>query len=134
MRIDYKTPDQIRQMRESALVVASILDEVCAAVEPGISTWELDRIARAAIKRESVVSAFLGYASPPYPAVTCISINEEIVHGIPRKDKIVKAGDIVSVDFGSFKNGLCGDAARSVIAGKGSAEVERLVTTTRRAL
>ena len=121
-------------MRESALVVASILDEVCRAVEPGISTWELDRIARAAIKRENVVSAFLGYAQPPYPAVTCISINEEIVHGIPRKDKIVRSGDLVSVDFGSFKHGLCGDSARSVIAGVAAPETQRLVDTTRRAL
>lgn len=134
MRIEYKTIEQIHQMRDSALTVASILDEVCAAVQPGISTWELDRIARAAIKRESVVSAFLGYANPPYPAVTCISINEEIVHGIPRKDKIVRDGDIVSVDFGSYKHGLCGDAARSVIAGTGSPEAQRLVSTTSRSL
>jgi methionyl aminopeptidase len=134
MRIDYKSLDQIYQMRESALVVEAILDEVCRAVEPGISTWELDRIARAAIKRDNVVSAFLGYASPPYPAVTCISINEEIVHGIPRKDKIVQNGDIVSVDFGSYKHGMCGDSARTVIAGQGTPEAKRLVDTTRRSL
>lgn len=134
MKIVYKSLDEIRQMRETALVVASILDEVCRAVEPGISTWELDRIARAGIKRDGVVSAFLGYAQPPYPAVTCISINDEVVHGIPRKDKIVKNGDIVSVDFGCFKHGLCGDAARTVIAGKGTPEAERLVETTRRSL
>ena len=134
MKIVYKSLDEIRQMRESALVVAAILDEVCRAVEPGISTWELDRIARAAIKRENVVSAFLGYAQPPYPAVTCISINEEIVHGIPRKDKIVRSGDLVSVDFGSYKHGLCGDSARTVIAGVATPESQRLVDTTRRAL
>jgi methionyl aminopeptidase len=87
VRIVYKSRDEIYGMRETALVVARILDELCAAVAPGISTWELDRIARAGIKREGVTSAFLGYASPPYPAVTCISVNEEIVHGIPRKDR-----------------------------------------------
>lgn len=134
MKIVYKSQDEIRQMRESGLVVAAILDEVCRAVEPGISTWELDRIARAAIKRDGVVSAFLGYAQPPYPAVTCISINEEIVHGIPRKDKIIKSGDLVSVDFGSYKHGLCADSARTVIAGTPTPEGQRLVDATREAL
>jgi methionyl aminopeptidase len=76
------------------------------AVAPGISTWELDRIARAGIKREGVTSAFLGYASPPYPAVTCISVNEEIVHGIPRKVDDPAEGDIIGIDFGMFKHDL----------------------------
>ncbi|MBE7452570.1 MAG: type I methionyl aminopeptidase [Kofleriaceae bacterium] len=134
MKIVYKSLDEIRLMRESALVVAAILDEVCQAVVPGISTWELDRIARAAIKREGVTSAFLGYAQPPYPAVTCISVNEEIVHGIPRRDKVIAEGDLVSVDFGSFKHGMCADSARTVIAGQGTAEGRRLVDATRRAL
>jgi len=135
VRIVYKSLDEIRQMRDTALVVASILDEVCAAVTPGISTWELDRIARAAIKREKVVSAFLGYAAPPYPAVTCISVNEEIVHGIPRKDKLLAAGDLVGIDFGVFKHGLCADSARTVlVGGKGSPEATALMKATKRAL
>lgn len=134
MRIIYKSLDEIRRMRETGLVVAGILDEMCAAVAPGVSTWELDRIARNAIKREGVTSAFLGYATPPYPAVTCISVNEEIVHGIPRKDKILREGDIVGIDFGVFKHELCADSARTVIVGKGSPEAERLVATTKLAL
>lgn len=135
MRIVFKSLDEIRLMRDTALVVASILDEMCAAVAPGISTFELDRIARAAIKREGVVSAFLGYARPPYPAVTCISVNEEIVHGIPRKDKILQAGDLVGIDFGVFKHGLCADSARTVlVGGKGSPEAERLMKAAKKAL
>ncbi len=134
MRIVYKSRDEIFRMRETALVVARILDELCAAVAPGVSTWELDRLARAAIKREGVVSAFLGYASPPYPAVTCISVNEEIVHGIPRKTKILREGDVVGIDFGVFKADLCGDSARTVIVGRGSPEAVKLVTATQRAL
>ncbi len=135
MRIVYKSRDEIRAMRETALVVSGILDEMCAAVAPGISTWDLDRIARAGIKRDGVTSAFLGYASPPYPAVTCISVNEEIVHGIPRKDKLLKAGDVVGIDFGVFKAGLCSDSARTVIVGgQGTPEATRLVDTTRRCL
>jgi methionyl aminopeptidase len=135
VRIVYKSLDEIRLMRETALVVASILDEVCAAVAPGISTFELDRIARAGIKRAGVVSAFLGYAAPPYPAVTCISVNEEIVHGIPRKDKILAAGDLVGIDFGVFKHGLCADSARSVlVGGKGSPEATALLAATKKSL
>lgn len=134
MRIVYKSLDEIRRMRDTCLVVAAALDEMCAAAVPGVSTWELDRIARNAIKREGVTSAFLGYATPPYPAVTCISVNEEIVHGIPRKDKILREGDIVGIDFGVFKHDLCGDSARTVIVGKGSPEAERLVRTTRECL
>ncbi|HVV83683.1 MAG TPA: type I methionyl aminopeptidase [Kofleriaceae bacterium] len=135
MRIIYKSLDEIRLMRESGLVVAAILDEVCAAAVPGVSTFELDRIARAAIKREGVVSAFLGYARPPYPAVTCISVNEEIVHGIPRKDKILQAGDLVGIDFGSFKHGLCADSARTVlVGGKGTPEATALLQATKKCL
>ena len=135
MSIVYKSLEEIRLMRETALVVSSILDEMCAAVKPGISTFELDRIARAAIKRESVVSAFLGYARPPYPAVTCISVNEEIVHGIPRKDKILAAGDLVGIDFGVFKHGLCADSARTVlVGGTGSPEATALMKATKKCL
>ncbi len=135
MRIVYKSLDEIHTMRDTALVVSSILDEVCAAVAPGISTLELDRIARAGIKREGVISAFLGYARPPYPAVTCISVNEEIVHGIPRKDKLLAAGDLVGIDFGVFKHGLCADSARTVlVGGKGSPEATALMKATKKAL
>ncbi len=135
MRIVYKSLDEIHQMRDTALVVASILDEMCAAVVPGVSTLELDRIARAGIKREGVISAFLGYARPPYPAVTCISVNEEIVHGIPRKDKILATGDLVGIDFGVFKHGLCADSARTVlVGGTGSPEAIRLMKAAKTAL
>ena len=135
MRIIYKSLDEIHQMRDAALVVASILDEMCAAAVPGVSTFEIDRIARAGIKRDGVVSAFLGYARPPYPAVTCISVNEEIVHGIPRKDKVLQAGDLVGIDFGVFKHGLCADSARTVIVGgKGSPEATALQQATKKCL
>jgi methionyl aminopeptidase len=135
VRIVYKSLEEIRLMRETALVVSSILDEMCAAAVPGVSTFELDRIARASIKREGVVSAFLGYARPPYPAVTCISVNEEIVHGIPRKDKILVAGDLVGIDFGVFKHGLCADSARTVlVGGTGTPEATALMRATKKCL
>jgi methionyl aminopeptidase len=134
VRIVYKSPDEIRLMRESGLIAASILDEVCAAAKPGVSTWELDQIARKGIDKHRVVSAFLGYAQPPYPAVLCTSINEVIVHGIPRKSDVLKDGDIIGIDFGIFMHGFCADTARTVMVGNVSPENRRLVDTAREAL
>src|SRR5882672_6991148 len=100
-------------MREAGLVAAEILDTICNAAKPGVSTWELDQIARHGIEKHRVKSAFLGYASPPYPAVLCTSINEVIVHGIPRKNELLKEGDIIGIDFGIFMHGYCADTART---------------------
>lgn len=132
MKIKYKSPEEIRAMRETSLVVAAILDEICDAVKPGISTWDLDRIAAEAIEREKVVSAFLGYYD--YPAVLCTSVNEVVVHGIPRKDVILEDGDIIGIDFGVFKDRWCGDSARTVPVGTISEEKSQLVEATREAL
>jgi methionyl aminopeptidase len=134
VRIVYKSPDEIRLMRESGLVASSILDDVCAAAKPGVSTWELDQIARRGIEKHRVVSAFLGYAQPPYPAVLCTSINEVIVHGIPRKTELLKDGDIIGIDFGIYMHGFCADTARTVMVGNVSPEKRKLVDTAREAL
>jgi len=132
MRIYYKSPDEIKLMRESGLVVSEILDVLEAAVRPGVSTWDLDEIARREIARHKVTSAFLGYNG--YPAVLCTSVNHVVVHGIPRKDEILEEGDIIGIDFGSFRNGFCGDSARTVAVGKISAEAQKLVDVTRESL
>jgi methionyl aminopeptidase len=132
MRIYYKSPDEIKLMRESGLVVSEILDVLEVAVRPGVSTFELDEIARREIARHKVVSAFLGYHG--YPAVLCTSVNHVVVHGIPRKDEILEEGDIIGIDFGVFKNKFCGDSARTVAVGKISAEAQKLVDVTREAL
>ncbi|MCE9572205.1 MAG: type I methionyl aminopeptidase [Deltaproteobacteria bacterium] len=134
MRIQLKSLDEIRLMREAGLVLSAILDEICAAAKPGVSTWELDRIARAGIEKHRVKSLFLGYASPPYPAVLCTSINEVIVHGIPRKNEVIKDGDIIGIDFGIGKQGFCADSARTIMVGEVSPEKKKLVETTREAL
>jgi len=120
VRIQLKSLDEIKLMREAGLVVSAILDDVCAAAKPGVSTWELDRIARAGIEKHKVTSAFLNYrggGAPPYPAVLCTSINNVIVHGIPRKSDVLAEGDIVGIDFGIFKHGFCADSARTVMVG-----------------
>lgn len=119
-------------MREVGLVAAEILETVCEAAKPGISTWDLDQIARRGIDKHKVRSAFLGYnpgGKPPYPGVLCTSRNEVIVHGIPRKDDVLEAGDIIGIDFGIFKNGFCADTARTVLIGDVSPEKRRLVET-----
>jgi methionyl aminopeptidase len=132
VRIEYKSIDEIRQMRDAGLVAASILDEVCAKVAPGVSTWELDRLARALIDKHRVRSAFLGYYD--YPAVLCTSINHEVVHGIPRKDAVLADGDIIGIDFGIFKHGFCADTARTIEVGRVSPERHALVEATRECL
>lgn len=119
-------------MRDAGLVVSSILDEVCALVAPGVSTWELDRLAARLIDKHKVTSAFLGYYG--YPAVLCTSINEVVVHGIPRKDVVLADGDIIGIDFGIFKHGFCADTARTVMVGNVSEEKRKLVETAREAL
>lgn len=132
MRIYYKSADEIRLMREAGLVCASILDEVCAAVAPGVSTWELDRLAAKLIDKHRVKSAFLGYYD--YPAVLCTSINEVVVHGIPRKEHVLADGDIIGIDFGIFKHGFCADTARTVLCGTVAEPTRRLVDVARESL
>jgi methionyl aminopeptidase len=125
-----KSSDEIAIMRESGLIAAEILESVCEAAKPGISTWELDQIARKGIAKHKVVSAFLNYnpgGKPPYPAVLCTSRNEVIVHGIPRKSDILADGDIIGIDFGIFYKGYCADTARTVLVGNVSPAKTRLV-------
>lgn len=125
MKIRYKSFDEIRRLREANLVVAEILDILCDAVKPGMSTWDLNEIAAREIERCKVTSAFLGYHK--YPAVLCTSVNHVVVHGIPRRDVILREGDIISVDFGVFKDGFCGDSARTIPVGTVAPEWLRLI-------
>lgn len=133
MKIRYKSLDEIRLMRETNLVVSAILDDICEAVAPGMSTADLDEIAAKGIAKHKVRSAFLGYYD--YPAVLCTSVNEVIVHGIPRKDVLLEEGDIIGIDFGVFKAGYCGDSCRTVVVGaETTPEKQKLVDVTREAL
>lgn len=133
-RIELKTPDQIRSMRIAGLVVARTLAAVREAAAPGVTTAELDAVAREQIAAAGATSSFLGYGggfgAPPYPAVTCISVNSEIVHGIPGT-RVLAAGDLVSVDFGVSVSGWHGDSAISFGVGELSAEAAALSEVTR---
>jgi methionyl aminopeptidase len=132
MAIQLKTPPQIEKLREANLIVNEVLDVLEATAAPGMSTWELDQVAHKRLKQLKAESAFLGYRG--YPAVLCTSVNEVIVHGIPRKDVVLKDGDILSIDFGAYKDGWCGDSARTIPIGKVSPAAAALMDATRRSL
>lgn len=119
-------------MRKAARVVAEVLLQLKPLVKPGVSTAELDQFAERRVRELGAVPAFLGYRG--YPATLCVSINEEIVHGIPSPKRFVKEGDIVSLDMGAVMDGFYGDAALTVAAGKISPEARRLMDVTSESL
>jgi len=134
--IQLKSPGQVRLMRQAGLVVARALAAMRDAVAPGVSTLDLDAIARDVLAQAGATSSFLGYdiGTGPFPAVICASVNERIVHGIPSKDEVLREGDLISLDFGAVVDGWHADAAISVPVGEVSAEVAELSAATRRAL
>jgi methionyl aminopeptidase len=137
MGIILKNGIEIAKMREAGRVVHAVLDAVERACVPGVTTWDLDRLAAGVLERTGCRSAFVGYApggAPPYPAVLCTSRNHEVVHGIPSKAVILAEGDILGIDFACYKDGYCADAARTVAVGVISAPARRLLDVTRQAL
>ncbi len=115
-------------MRQSGRIVAEILKIVSEKIKPGMKTKEMDIIAASELKKRGAESSFKGYRG--YPATICVSINDEIVHGIPG-DRLLKEGDIVSLDFGAIYQGFHGDAAVTIPVGKVSDEAKRLIETTK---
>lgn len=137
--ITIKMKKDIAVLREGGQRHALILRELAAMVRPGVTAGELNTRAEDLIKEGGDAAAFLGYkpegAPRPYPAALCVSINEEIVHGIPNeKEKIIKEGDIVSLDLGLIHNGLITDSAVTVAAGTASKEAQKLLKMTQEAL
>ena len=125
-------------MRDVCKVVALTYQELEQKIKPGMSTWELDQIAEKKMRSLGAIPAEKGYdigirGIPPFPASICVSINDEIIHGIPSKNRIIQEGDLVSVDTVALKNGYNGDAARTFIVGKASKDAERLVKVTKQA-
>jgi methionyl aminopeptidase len=120
-RIEIKSRDQVASMRMAGLVVARGLAAMRAAVAPGVSTADLDEIARAVLREAGAGSSFLGYHG--YPAVICASVNDRVVHGIPSPGEKLRDGDLVSLDFGAIVDGWHGDSAITVPVGTASREV-----------
>ncbi len=127
-----KNSQEIRMMREAGRVVALALEELKNAVRPGISTQNLNEVAEAAILKQGAIPAFKGLYG--FPASLCVSVNCEVVHGIPKKDCILKEGDIVGLDLGALKEGFYGDAAITLPVGKVSAEASKLMEVAHEAL
>jgi len=127
-----KSPEEIEKMRRAGRIVAETREKVMSAVRPGITTAELDRIGEDSIRDSGAVPNFKGYRG--FPASICTSINDQIVHGIP-DDRLLKEGDLVSLDFGAIWDGYHADSAVSVFCGEPpSAEAEKLVRVTEEAL
>lgn len=126
-----KTEEQIKIMDQANKIVHDVMDELESRISIGVMTKELDRLAEELVLKFNATPAFKGYAG--YPSSLCVSINDEIVHGIPG-DRIIKNGDVVSIDFGAKYNGYIGDAARTITVGKTSEQVSNLVLNTWHAL
>lgn len=136
--ITIKTPEEIKKLREGGRRLATILHELAGMVKSGVSAFELDKHAQMLAEKGGDKPAFLGYkpygARKPYPASICVSINEEVVHGIPTEDKIFQEGDIVAIDMGLVHEGLITDSAITVIVGQGDEQAQKIVDATRVAL
>jgi len=130
--ITLKSDHEIEKMRRAGGIVARILNGVKDLIKPGVTTSELDRYAESACKQMGVVPAFKGYKG--FPASFCISINDEVVHGIPSQKRTLKEGDIVGIDFGVIDDGWYGDAARTYPVGRISPEAQKLLDVTRESL
>lgn len=131
-----KTDQEIATMREGGHHLAAIMEELGEMVKPGENTHAIDERARTLIFNLGAIPIFEGYGpeSNPYPAVVCVSLNNEIVHGIPRRDRIIQEGDIVKLDIGMRYKGMVTDMARTFSAGKISEEAYKLLKTTRESL
>ncbi len=136
--VTIKSKKEIELMRESSKIVAMAQNAIATAIRPGISTWELNKIAEDVIYAQNAIPSCKNYPSgekgiPPFPCGVCISVNDEVIHGIPSKKVILKEGDIVSTDLCAYKNGFHGDATRTHIVGgeqSVSPEVRKLIKVT----
>ena len=136
--VTIKSKQEIEKMREAGRVAALAQKAVEEAIKPGISTWELDKIAENTMRANGAIPAEKGYPSgvkgvPDFPGSICASVNDEVIHGIPSKRVILKEGDIISIDLVALKDGFNGDCARTYVVGKTDKETQRLIDVTKQA-
>lgn len=129
MSVSIKTAREIDLMREAGRLLEKVHNELAKVIRPGISTWEIDHIGEKLIRDLGCVPNFLHYNG--YPASICVSVNDEVVHGIPSKNHILREGDIVSLDAGLIYKGFHSDAARTHAVGQISPEAQKLIDVTR---
>ncbi len=133
-QIHLKSPDELKIMRQAGRINAEILATVRSLIQPGVSTADLNAAAEEVLKKHGCYSPFKNYGQPPYPASICTSVNEELVHGIPSKKRILREGDIISVDSGTVFEGFVADSAFTAGVGEISPEAKRLLEVTEAAL
>lgn len=131
MAVSVKSEREIALMRESCKILAKVYEELEKAIRPGVTTKELDTLAEKLIRGYGCVPNFLNYNG--FPGTICASVNEEVVHGIPSKSRVLKDGDIISIDCGCIYKGYHSDAARTYAVGNISAEVQKLMDVTKQA-
>ena len=136
--VTIKSKQEIEKMKEACRVAALAQKAVEAAIKPGVSTWELDKIAENEMRKNGSIPAEKGYPSgekgvPDFPGSICASINDEVIHGIPSKKVILKEGDIISIDLVAYKDGFNGDCARTYAVGKIDKASQKLMEVTKQA-
>ncbi len=133
-QIHIKSPAELETMREAGRINAEVLATVNALLKPGVSTADLNAAAEAVLRKHKCISPFKGYGRPPFPASITVSVNQELVHGIPNKNRKLKAGDIVSIDCGTILDGFVADSAFTAGVGEISPEARKLLYVTNGAL
>lgn len=136
--VTIKSKKEIELMRDVCKIVAKFYEQLELKIKPGISTYELDKEAEKIMRNLGAIPAQIGYnpgikGIPKFPSSTCISVNDEIIHGIPQKNHIIQEGDVVSIDTVALKNGFHGDAARTFLVGNVSDDAKKLVEVTKQA-
>lgn len=132
-----KTEDEISLLRAANRLVSATLSELAKAIEPGVTTKQLDQLAEQFIRDHGAVPTFKGFPNPfgpPFPASICTSVNEVVVHGVPKEEVVLKDGDIVSIDCGTLLAGFCGDSCYTFRVGEVKPEVEALLAATKQSL
>jgi len=127
----YKSKEEIDLMKKSGEVISILFKKLEKIIKPGITTIEIDMFASELIKKYGAKPSFLNYGKPPFPAAVCTSVNNEVVHGIPSRKRILNNGDIISIDAGAYLNGFHSDAARTFPVGEISPEAEKLIKVTK---
>jgi methionyl aminopeptidase len=133
-QIHLKSPEELKVMRQAGRINAEVLATVRSMIQPGVSTADLNAAAEEVLRKHGCYSPFKNYGQPPYPASICTSVNEELVHGIPSRKRVLREGDIISVDSGTVFEGFVADSAITVGVGEISAEAKHLLEVTEGAL
>ena len=137
MKVFLKTEDEIELMRKANQLVGSTLAELAKHIKPGVTTFQLDKVADEFIRDHGAIPTFKDYPNPfgsPFPASICTSVNEVVVHGVPDKKTVLREGDIISIDCGTLLNGYNGDSCYTFCVGEVTDEVKKLLTVTEQAL